>query len=331
MSDSSPPSIAHQPALEGEAVRAGNEPPSDKKNQGGRSLWGDARHDLMRSPTFVAALLLLLMVLSWAVAPSLWTSRGPDDCVLNEANLPPTWYPFSLPPGVTESDLVSGHVFGTTTLGCDMYTEMIYGARPSMIVAVMVTIFTTIVGTTLGIVSGYFGGWTDTIISRITDIFLGLPFLLGALVFLALLGSQGIWTLTAVLVLLGWTSMSRIVRGSVLSLRDQDFVDAARAMGASNSRIILRHILPNSLGPVIVLATLYVGSFVAAEATLTFLGVGLQQPEISWGITIQEGQNLATAGFSHLLLFPCIALILTVLSFILMGDKLRDALDPKGR
>ncbi len=161
---------------------------------------------------------------------------------------------------------------------------------------------------------------------------LGLPFLLGALVFLALLKSQGISPLTIVLVALGWTSMSRIVRGSVLSLRDQDFVDAARAMGASNGRIILRHILPNSLGPIIVLATLYVGSFVAAEATLTFLGVGLPQGEtLSWGITIQEGQNLATAGFSHLLVFPCFALILTVLSFILMGDKLRDALDPKGR
>jgi peptide/nickel transport system permease protein/oligopeptide transport system permease protein len=187
------------------------------------------------------------------------------------------------------------------------------------------------VGTTLGIVSGYFGGWTDTIISRITDIFLGLPFLLGALVFLALIGSQSIWSVTAVLVVLGWTQMSRIVRGSVLSLKDQDFVDAARAMGSSDTRIILRHILPNVLAPIIVLSTLYVGSFVAAEATLTFLGVGLQQPEISWGITIQEGQNLATAGFSHLLVFPCIALILTVLSFILMGDKLRDALDPKGR
>lgn len=331
MSDSIPAMPVHQQGLEGEANRAGNEPPSGKKKSGGKSLWADAFHDLKRSPTFVIALLILLMVLSWAVAPSLWTSRGPDECNLNEANLPPTWYPFSLPPGITEGDLVSGRPLGTTTLGCDMYTEIIYGARPSMIVAVAVTLLTTILGTTLGILSGYFGGWTDTIISRITDIFLGLPFLLGALVFLALLGSQGIWTLTAVLVVLGWTSMSRIVRGSVLSLRDQDFVDAARAMGASNGRIILRHILPNSLGPVIVLATLYVGSFVAAEATLTFLGVGLQQPEISWGITIQEGQNLATAGFSHLLLFPCIALILTVLSFILMGDKLRDALDPKGR
>ncbi len=333
MSEFSQPMSGHQPAAEGEAMRRGNEPPSGKKRtSGGKSLWADARSDLMRSPMFVTALLILLVVLSWAVAPNVWTIRGRDECILKEANLPPTWWPFALPPGITEDKMVGGHPFGTTTLGCDMYSEIIYGARPSIIVAVMVTLFTTLIGTTLGILSGYFGGWTDTIISRITDIVLGLPFLLGALVFLALLGTQGIWPLTLVLVSLGWTSMSRIVRGSVLSLRDQDFVDAARAMGASDTRIILRHILPNSLGPVIVLATLYVGSFVAAEATLTFLGVGLPQGEtLSWGITIQEGQNLATAGYSHLLVFPCFALILTVLSFILMGDKLRDALDPKGR
>lgn len=333
MSDFNQPIGGHQPALEGEATRVGDEPPSDKKQKSsGKSLWADARSDLMRSPMFLTALVILLVVISWAVVPGLWATYGRDECVLNEARLPPTWWPFALPPGVEQADLVEGHLFGTTVLGCDMYSEIIYGARPSIIVAVMVTLFTTIIGTTLGILSGYFGGWTDTIISRITDIVLGLPFLLGALVFLALLGTQGIWPLTLVLVALGWTSMSRIVRGSVLSLRDQDFVDAARAMGASDTRIILRHILPNSLAPVIVLATLYVGSFVAAEATLTFLGVGLPQGEtLSWGITIQEGQNLATAGFSHLLIFPCIALIFTVLSFILMGDKLRDALDPKGR
>jgi peptide/nickel transport system permease protein/oligopeptide transport system permease protein len=307
--------------------------PADEAKTTSRSnsLWSDAWRDLRRSPIFLIAIGILLVVLSWALFPDLWATKGKNECVLGEANLPPTWYPFDLPPGVEEGDLVDGHPFGTTVLGCDMYSEIIWGARPSMIVATMVTAFTALVGTTLGIISGYFGGWTDTIISRITDIFLGLPFLLGALIFLALLGSQGITSLVFVLVVLGWTQMSRIVRGSVLSLKDQDFVDAARAMGSSDKRIILRHILPNVLSPIIVLSTLYVGSFVAAEATLTFLGVGLQQPTISWGITIQEGQNLATAGFSHLLVFPCIALILTVLSFILLGDKLRDALDPKGR
>jgi ABC-type dipeptide/oligopeptide/nickel transport system permease subunit len=295
-------------------------------------LWSDARRDLMRNPVFVISAFIVLVVISWAVAPGLWTSLGEKEgCDIGVNRQPPTWFPGALPPGVSADDIEKGHIFGTTTQGCDMYSEIIHGARPSIVVAVLVTGLTALVGTTLGILSGYFGGWIDTIISRITDVVLGLPFLLGALVFLALLRAQNIWSVTVVLVVLGWTQMSRIVRGSVLALRDQDFVDAARAMGSTDSRIILKHILPNSLAPIIVLSTLYVGSFVAAEATLTFLGVGLKAPEVSWGITIANGQNLAVAGFPHLLVFPCIALILTVLSFIMMGDALRDALDPKGR
>ncbi len=211
-----------------------------------------------------------------------------------------------------------------------MYTHIIYGARPSIIIAVLVTAATALIGGTLGIISGFYGGWVDTLISRFTDIVLGLPFILGAILFLALLRSQSLWSVMFVLVALGWTSMTRIVRGTVISLRNQDFVEAARAMGASNRWIILRHILPNSLAPIIVLSTLYVGTYVSAEATLTFLGVGLKQPTISWGITINEGQALAVSGLPHLLVYPCIALIITVLSFILMGDALRDALDPKG-
>jgi peptide/nickel transport system permease protein/oligopeptide transport system permease protein len=125
--------------------------------------------------------------------------------------------------------------------------------------------------------------------------------------------------------------MTRIVRGTVISLRDQDFVEAARAMGATNSWIIFKHILPNALSPIIVLSTLYVGTFVTAESTLTFLGVGLKPPAISWGILIAEGQGLAVSGLPHLLIFPCAALIVTVLAFIMMGDALRDALDPRGR
>jgi peptide/nickel transport system permease protein/oligopeptide transport system permease protein len=212
-----------------------------------------------------------------------------------------------------------------------MYTHVIYGARPSIIIAVMVTAATALIGTTLGIVSGFYGGVTDTLISRFTDIMLGIPTIVGALVFLALLATQNIWSVMFVLIVLSWTSMTRIVRGTVISLRDQDFVEASRAMGAKNSWIIFKHILPNTLSPIIVLSTLYVGIFVTAESTLTFLGVGLQAPAISWGILIAEGQGLAVAGFPHLLIFPCAALIVTVLSFIMMGDALRDALDPRGR
>jgi ABC-type dipeptide/oligopeptide/nickel transport system permease subunit len=279
------------------------------------SLWGDARRQLLRSPVFVISLLIVVAVISMAAFPSLWTNTSPETCPLMENRQPPG----------------DGHIFGTTVLGCDMYTHVIYGARPSIVIAVLVTGATAIVGGALGIISGYFGGWIDTIVSRFTDIVLGVPYILGALVFLALLQRQNIWSVMFVLVVLGWTSMMRIVRGTVISLRDQDFVEAARAMGAKNSWIIFKHILPNTLSPIIVLSTLYVGTYVAAEATLTFLGVGLQPPAISWGILIAEGQGLAVSGLPHLLVFPSVALVLTVLSFIMLGDALRDALDPRGR
>ena len=282
---------------------------------GSESLWSDAWRGLRKNPLFWISVLTVLMVCSWAAFPGLWTTMSKDACDLKINREPPG----------------NGHIFGTTVQGCDMYTYIIYGARPSIIIGVLVTAATALIGGALGIFSGFYGGWTDTIISRVTDIFLGIPFLLGALSFLALLPDRNIWTVMFVLVVLSWTSFTRIVRGTVISLRDQDFVEAARALGASNFWIIRRHIIPNSLSPMIVLSTLYVGVNISAEATLTFLGVGLQQPTISWGVTVAEGEGFAVAGFPHLLIFPCAALILTVLSFVLLGDVLRDALDPRGR
>jgi len=279
-------------------------------------LWADAWRELYHNPVFVVSAIIVLLVISMAAFPSLWTNTDPYRCELQQAFEGPS----------------DGHVFGTTVQGCDMYAHVIYGAQPSIIIAVLVTTIVSLIGTALGVVSGFFGGWTDTIISRINDVFLGLPFILGALVFLALLQSQSIWTVSVVLIVLGWGQITRIMRGSVISAKSQDYVEAARALGASNMSIIWRHIVPNSIAPVIVLATLYLGSFVSAEATLTFLGVGLQIPEISWGITIAEGQLIAVSQeLPHLLVFPCAALILTVLSFVLLGDALRDALDPRGR
>jgi oligopeptide transport system permease protein len=289
------------------------------------SIWKDAGRQLVRNPVFVVCSLIVLVVVSWALFPTLWTDKGKLECDININRTPPSWFPGTPPPGF-DADL-EGYPLGTTTLGCDMYSQLVWGARPSIVVAVVVTALTALIGTALGLWAGYYGGRVDTVISRVTDIFLGLPFLLGALLFLALLQSQSIWAVILVLVVLGWTQMARIVRGTALSLRDQDFVEAARAMGATDRR----HILPNSLAPIIVLCTIYVGSFIAAEATLTFLGVGLKPPEVSWGITIAQGQAFAVAGFPHLLVFPCTVLVVTVLSFILMGDALRDALDPKGR
>ena len=289
--------------------------PSDDRARGG-SLWADAWRELWHNPIFVLSGLAVLAILSMAAFPSLWTNADPEDCELAQGFEPPS----------------GDHVFGTTFQGCDMYSHVVYGARPSIIIAVFVTAAVTVIGSALGIYAGYYGGWIDTVVSRITDIFLGIPFILGALLFLALIGDQSITTVSLILVALSWTPITRIMRGSVISVKSQDYVEAARALGASNISIIVRHILPNSIAPVIVLATLYLGVFVSAEATLTFLGAGLQVPEISWGITISEGQLLAVnQEVPHLLAFPCAALIVTVLSFILMGDAMRDALDPRSR
>ena len=279
-------------------------------------LWADAWRELYHNPIFVVSTIVVLFVISMATFPGLWTDTDPELCELAQAYEGPS----------------DAHVFGTTIQGCDMYAHVIYGAQPSIIIAVVVTAIVALLGTALGVVSGFYGGWTDTVISRVNDVFLGLPFILGAVVFLALLRDRSIWTVSVVLIVLGWGQITRIMRGSVISAKSQDYVEAARALGASNMSIIRRHIVPNSVAPVIVLATLYLGSFVSAEATLTFLGVGLQIPEISWGITIAEGQLIAVSQeLPHLLVFPCAALILTVLSFVLMGDALRDALDPRGR
>ncbi len=303
-----------QPGKAGGAPKATAGKP-DRKKERSASLWADAWRELYHNPIFLLSAVMVLVVLTMAAFPSLWTDADPEKCVLLENNQGPS----------------DAHIFGTTVQGCDMYAHVIYGARPSIIIAVIVTAASVLIGAAMGIAAGYYGGWTDTILSRITDVFLGLPFILGALVFLALLGEQNIWTVTIVLIILGWSGITRIMRGAVISAKSQDYVEAARALGASNISIIMRHIIPNSMAPVIVLATLYLGTFVSAESTLTFLGVGLQLPEISWGITIAEGQLLAVGGFPHLLIYPCAALIVTVLSFVLLGDALRDALDPRGR
>lgn len=276
------------------------------------SLWGDARARLIRNPVFLLSVVYLLVVTSMAAFPKLWTSQDPFACSISQSRQPPG----------------DGHPFGFNLLGCDYYAHAIYGARPSLAIAIVATSAVVLLGGTIGLLSGFFGGWLDAIMSRITDIFLSLPFLLGALVLLAILQVRNVWTIALALIVLGWTVIARIMRGSVIEARNLDYVSAARALGATNGRIMFRHILPNAVAPVVVYATIMLGSFVAAEATLTFLGVGLQPPAASWGVMINMHQ-VYFAEDPWLLLFPVGLLVGTVLSFILAGDALRDALDPK--
>lgn len=282
-----------------------------------RGLWGDAWYELRRNPVFWFSIVLVAVVTSMAVFPWLWTNVNPRDCFLADHG--------------RETPSLDGRWLGYTFQGCDMYASVVYGASKSLAVAVIGTIGVTLIGIALGTMAGYYGGFTDTVIGRMTDIFFGLPFILGAIVILAIVPVRNVWSISGVIILLGWTSLTRIMRGSVLSTKNKDFVDASRALGASNRHIIRKHVLPNSLAPIFVLSTIYLGAFVGLEATLTYLGVGFRRPDSTWGLLIQEGQPYALQGAPHLLLIPCAILVVTVLAFILLGDILRDALDPRNR
>ncbi|MFB7123962.1 ABC transporter permease [Kitasatospora sp. NPDC056273] len=285
-----------------------------------RSLGSDAWHDLRRKPIFVISAVLILLLIVIAIAPGLFTSVDPRAGDLRNHYLTKPNY----------GHLFQADWFGYDLQGRSIYARVVYGARASIIVGICVTLGVTILGGLAGMVAGYFGGWVDTIISRVTDIFFGIPLLLGSLVVLNAFTSRTVWSVVFALVALGWTQMTRVMRGSVITVKQADFVTAAKALGAGTWRIMFKHILPNAVAPVIVVATIALGGYIATEATLSFLGIGLQDPTISWGIDINSAQKvIRTAPFA--LFFPAGMLSLTVLAFIMLGDAVRDALDPKLR
>lgn len=300
----------------GPADGPAEEPTGGQSTEKNRTLWGDVRYALVRNPVFWISLVLVLIAIAFAIAPQLFAGPNPTSrgaCSLADARVKPTW----------------DHPFGYTQQGCDMWDSLVWGTRKSVAVAVIATVATVIVGVLVGTLAGWHGGWIDSVLSRIADIFFGLPFLLGALVFLALFPIRNEWTIAAVLSIFGWPQLARVMRGSVISTKQKDFVDAARALGANDNFIIRRHVLANSIAPVVVLATIGLGGYISAEATLTFLGVGYQRPTVSWGLLVSDGQTLVFAGFWHLLVYPCAFIVVTCLAFILLGDVLRDALDPR--
>jgi peptide/nickel transport system permease protein/oligopeptide transport system permease protein len=298
-----PPEPAHGPQ------------PGPQQREVSRSLWADGWRELRGKVLFWVSVLVVLVVTSMALFPGLWASGNPEQCLLQRGSQGPS----------------GAHPFGFTFQGCDMWAKVVYGTSKSLAVGLLATVATTLFGCLVGVLAGYYPGATDTLLSRFTDIFFGLPFLLGAVVFLAVIPIRNVWTLSTVIAVLSWPTFTRIMRGSVLATKNRDYVDAARALGAKNGRIIARHILPNSIAPIIVLSTIYLGIFVGLEATLTYLGVGFQRPNSTWGLLIAEGQPYALTGSPHLLLVPCVFLVVTVLAFILLGDLLRDAFDPRGR
>lgn len=299
----------------GSDLAVGEEADSELQVGSEGGLYSDAWRLLRKRPMFVVSGLLIVLLVTMAAFPGLFTNADPQACNLVDSLLRPS----------------SEHWFGTDVQGCDYYARTIHGARVSISIGIIVTASATAIAIVGGSIAGYYGGITDSVIARITDIWFAIPTILGGIVILrSIFDERGLLQVSFVLIVLGWPTMLRLVRSAVLSVKEMDYVDSARALGVGDFRIISRHILPNSMAPVIVYATITVGVIISAEAALSFLGVGLQLPSISWGLMISVAQNrILTA--PHLLLFPGLFLSVTVFSFILMGDALRDALDPRLR
>ncbi|WP_369369525.1 ABC transporter permease [Promicromonospora sp. Populi] len=278
------------------------------------SLWGDAWRDMRHRALFWVSAALIVFVILMATVPALFTSADPRACFLEDSLGAPA----------------AGHIFGFDRQGCDIYARAIYGARASVIVGLLSTVFVVVVGTLVGSIAGYFGGWLDSLLSRFTDIFFAVPFVLAAIVIMSLLEDRNEVVVAVVLAAFGWTSIARITRGAVLGVKNNEFVTAAKALGMGRLAILGKHILPNAAAPIIVYATVALGTFIVAEATLSFLGIGLPTSTVSWGGDLAKAQASIRVA-PEIMAYPATALALTVLSFIMMGDVVRDALDPKAR
>ncbi|MCK4518486.1 MAG: ABC transporter permease [Candidatus Omnitrophica bacterium] len=219
------------------------------------------------------------------------------------------------------------HLLGTDDLGRDVFARMLYGARISLSVGFVAVIISVVIGVILGAISGYYGGWVDIFIMRVVEIVMCFPTLFLILMLLAFLGPS-IITVMVVIGVTGWTGLARLVRAEFLSLKERDYVQAARALGASDFRIIFRHILPNALSPVYVSAVLGVGGAILIESALSFLGLGVQIPMSSWGNILTSGMHYIESAW-WLMLFPGLAILITVLSYNILGEALRDLLDPR--
>lgn len=285
------------------------EPPVER-----HGFWRDTWRELRRRPKFLVAAALIVLIVVVAVFPAWFTGIDPAYASPSQSLLPPS----------------AAHWFGTDLQGHDIYARTVYGARASVTVGLGATLLVFVVGGTLGALAGFYGGWVDAVVSRVADVFFGLPLLLAAIVIMGAMRHRTVWTVIAILALFGWPQVARIARGAVLEVRASDYVLAAKALGLSDFQILLRHALPNALGPVLAVVTLALGIFIVTEASLSYLGVGLPPTVVSWGGDINLAQSRLRSG-SPILFYPAGALAITVLSFMMLGDALRDALDPASR
>ncbi|WP_426624637.1 ABC transporter permease [Leifsonia sp. McL0607] len=278
------------------------------------TVWRDAWHDMRRRPVFWVAATLLLLVVVMAVSPGLFAHVAPNDgCRLGDSNGDPT----------------VGHPLGFTKQGCDVYARIVHGAGTSLTVGVVATAVTAAVGTLFGACAGFFGGWADAVLSRLGDIAFSIPSVLAAVVVMSVLASSAnVWVVSLAIGTFAWPVTARVLRAETLRVKTAEYVLAAEALGSSRRRILLGHVLPNALPPVLVVITQSFAGAIVAEATLSFLGIGLPSDVMSWGNDIGQAQrDLRTA--PHTLVFPSLALSSTVLSLVVLGEVIRDALDPR--
>jgi len=280
------------------------------------NLYLDAWRDLRKRPMFYIAGILILLVTTMALFPGLFTQTPPNDnCLLANSNGAPT----------------AGHPLGFTRQGCDIYSRIVHGTSTSLSVGLIVTVLTTMLGIFFGSLAGFYGRWVDAILSRAGDIFFSIPYILAAVVIMSVFSDfRNVWVISAAIGIFAWPSTARVLRGEILRVKQLDFVMASTAIGVSRFKILMRHVMPNSIAPVIAVTTIAFAAAIVAEATLSFLGVGLPTSTMSWGNDISQAQvDLRTA--PQVLIWPSLALSITALAFIMMGEAIRDALDPKAR
>lgn len=275
------------------------------------SLWSDAFRRLIKNKAAVGgAIVLLILFILAALAP--WIAPYPYAYQnLDLGASPPS----------------AEHLLGTDILGRDLYSRILYGARISLLVGFVATTVALFIGVTWGLIAGYFGGKIDTVMMRIVDVLYGIPFIIFIILLMVVFG-RNLWLLFIAIGAVEWLTMARIVRGQVLSLKNQEFILAAQAMGVSNFSMFKRHLLPNILGPIAVYATLTIPQVMLLESFLSFLGLGIQPPMSSWGTLIKDGVE-SMEEYSWLLIYPGLTFTITLFALNFFGDGLRDALDPK--
>lgn len=280
----------------------------------GRSLWDDARRRLLRNRAAVASMIVLALLVAAAIVGP-YLAPYPYDLIRKDD----VWAP----------PLTGGHLLGADSLGRDLLARLLMGLRVSLAIGVVATAVSLVIGVAWGAVAGYVGGRVDELMMRVVDVLYSLPFIFFVILLMVVFGRNFILMFVAIGAV-EWLTMARIVRGQTLSLKQKEFVEAARAIGLPRGVVILRHIVPNLLGPVVVYVTLTIPAVILAESFLSFLGIGVQEPLTSLGVLISKGAlDMELAPW--LLIFPSIAMVVTLMCFNFIGDGLRDALDPKDR